>query len=110
MSTSIALPAHGESRARRFARQFHSVGARALTVLMTLLGLLALTFVIGRVMPLDPVLSIVGPDADRSTYEQVYRQLGLDKPLWVQFGYYLRDLLHDQGHQLQISAHTSRRR
>ena len=60
---------------------------------LTLLGLLALTFIIGRVMPLDPVLSIVGPDADQSTYEQVYRQLGLDQPLYVQFVYYLGDLL-----------------
>jgi len=59
---------------------------------LALLGLLLLTFMIGRVMPLDPVLAIVGPDADRATYEQVYRQLGLDRPVWVQFGRYLADL------------------
>ena len=59
---------------------------------LALLGLLLLTFMIGRVMPLDPVLAIVGPDADRATYEQVHRQLGLDRPLWVQFGRYLGDL------------------
>ncbi|WP_457423002.1 ABC transporter permease [Roseateles sp. P5_E7] len=59
---------------------------------LALLGLLLLTFMIGRVMPLDPVLAIVGPDADRATYEQVYRQLGLDRPLWTQFGRYLADL------------------
>lgn len=62
------------------------------SVSVTLLGLLLLTFLIGRVMPLDPVLSIVGPDADRSTYEQVQRQLGLDRPLVVQFGHYLASL------------------
>jgi peptide/nickel transport system permease protein len=62
-------------------------GAAGITV--SLLGLLVLTFLIGRVMPLDPVLAIVGPDADRSTYEQVHRQLGLDQPLVVQFGRYL---------------------
>ena len=71
-----------------------AVWARKLSaIVLTLLGLLALTFIIGRVMPLDPVLSIVGPDADQSTYEQVYRQLGLDQPLYVQFVYYLGDLL-----------------
>ncbi len=63
------------------------------SVLTALLGLLLLTFLIGRVMPLDPVLAIVGPDADRSTYEQVHRQLGLDRPLWVQFARYLGDLV-----------------
>ena len=74
---------------------------RLLSVVLTLLGLLLLTFVIGRVMPLDPVLSIVGPDADRSTYEQVFKQLGLDQPLPVQFAYYLRDLLQgDLGNAL----------
>ena len=78
-----------------------ALGHRLLSVLLTLLGLLLLTFVIGRVMPLDPVLSIVGPDADRSTYDQVYQQLGLDRPLPVQFGYYLRDLLQgDLGNAL----------
>jgi peptide/nickel transport system permease protein len=52
-------------------------------------------------MPLDPVLSIVGPDADRSTYEQVKHQLGLDQSMPVQFGYYLRDLLQgDLGNAL----------
>nr|WP_315232348.1 ABC transporter permease [uncultured Albidiferax sp.] len=78
-----------------------ALGHRLLSVALTLLGLLLLTFVIGRVMPLDPVLSIVGPDADRSTYDQVYQQLGLDRPLPVQFGYYLRDLLQgDLGNAL----------
>ena len=62
------------------------------SVAITLLGLLALTFAIGRVMPVDPVLSIVGPDADRSTYEQVRAQLGLDQPLSEQFTRYLGEL------------------
>jgi peptide/nickel transport system permease protein len=63
---------------------------------LALLGLLLLTFMIGRVMPLDPVLAIVGPDADRATYEQVHQQLGLDRPLWVQFGRYLGDLVQGE--------------
>lgn len=77
------------------------IGRRLGTVALTLLGLLALTFFIGRVMPLDPVLAVVGPDADQSTYEQVFKRMGLDRPLYVQFGYYLRDLLHgDLGNAL----------
>lgn len=58
---------------------------RLFQVIVTLFGLLILTFVIGRVMPIDPVLAIVGQDADQSTYQQMYQQLGLDKPLYVQF-------------------------
>lgn len=58
----------------------------------SLLGLLVLTFFIGRVMPLDPVLAVVGPDADQSTYNQVREQMGLDQPLVVQFWRYLQML------------------
>jgi len=65
---------------------------RLLSTGATLLGLLVLTFFIGRVMPIDPVLAIVGPDADVSTYQQVQAQLGLDRPLLVQFGHYIGEL------------------
>lgn len=78
---------------------------RAGTVLVTLLGLLALTFVIGRVMPLDPVLAVVGPDADSSTYDQVYRSMGLDQPIWTQFGLYLNDLLHGDFGNALLTGH-----
>jgi peptide/nickel transport system permease protein len=67
---------------------------RLVSTVVTLFGLLVLTFFIGRVMPIDPVLSIVGPDADASMYKQVAAQLGLDQPLWVQFGRYLNELGH----------------
>jgi peptide/nickel transport system permease protein len=63
------------------------------TIAITLLGLLLLTFFIGRLMPADPVRAIVGEDATRETYEQVFRSLGLDKPIWQQFFYYLGDVL-----------------
>ena len=88
MNTTLAAPAATLPHWLRPALR------RAASVVVSLLGLLLLTFMIGRVMPLDPVLAIVGPDADRSTYEQVYRQLGLDKPLSAQFGRYLSELLH----------------
>ncbi len=68
-------------------------GATVATVLVTMLGLLLVTFIIGRVMPLDPVLSIVGERATQEQYDAVYHQLGLDKPVIVQFFYYLRDVV-----------------
>ncbi|SDW21516.1 peptide/nickel transport system permease protein [Ruegeria halocynthiae] len=71
------------------------------TIAITMLGLLLVTFIIGRVMPIDPVLAIVGERASQSTYDAVYQQLGLDKPMLVQFGYYLWDVLHgDFGNSL----------
>lgn len=63
------------------------------TVAVTLLGLVALTFFIGRVVPIDPVLSIVGDKASPEVYERVYLELGLDKPLWEQFFSYTAKLV-----------------
>ncbi|GHC72008.1 ABC transporter permease [Limoniibacter endophyticus] len=79
------------SRLRSF--NWRPVGAQLFTVAVTLFGLLVLTFVIGRMMPADPVRAIVGEDATRETYEMVYEQLGLGRPLWEQFFLYLGDVL-----------------
>jgi peptide/nickel transport system permease protein len=72
--------------------RFYGAAGQIGTIAVTLLGLLLLTFFIGRLMPADPVRAIIGVDATRETYEQVYRSLGLDRPLWEQFFYYLRDV------------------
>jgi len=64
-----------------------------LTVAITLVGLAALTFFIGRVLPIDPVLAIVGEKALPEVYDRVYLELGLDKPIWQQFVEYLAKLL-----------------
>lgn len=63
------------------------------TVLVTFLGLLIVTFLIGRVVPVDPVISVVGDHASPSTYQKVYLELGLDKPLWEQFFLWLGKVL-----------------
>lgn len=59
------------------------------TVAGTFLGLLAITFVIGRVVPIDPVLAVVGERASQETYDAVRQELGLDDPIPVQFGRYV---------------------
>ncbi|MBW7921090.1 MAG: ABC transporter permease [Rubellimicrobium sp.] len=52
-----------------------------------------LTFFIGRVVPIDPVLKIVGDKASQEVYDRVFLELGLDKPLVVQFWNYVTSLL-----------------
>jgi peptide/nickel transport system permease protein len=64
----------------------------AASLAMTFIGLTAITFTIGRVMPADPVLAIVGDRATQDVYDQVYLQLGLDKPIYVQYLRYLGQL------------------
>ncbi|MGZ9811662.1 ABC transporter permease [Pseudoroseicyclus sp. H15] len=78
--------------AGRVLRLGGSLANVALTIVITLLGLVALTFFIGRIVPIDPVLTIVGEKAPPEVYDRVYRELGLDQPLITQFLYYLRDI------------------
>ena len=70
---------------RRAAVASRWLGAVALTYL----GLLAVTFFIGRVIPVDPVLAIVGDRAPEHVIERVREELGLNEPLPVQFAVYV---------------------
>lgn len=79
-----------DARPARLARQ---IGAGLGTLAITLLGLLFITFIIGRVVPIDPVLSIVGERATPEQMQAVRDALGLDRPLWQQFVIYVRDAL-----------------
>ncbi len=54
-------------------------------ILTTLFGLLVITFIVGRLVPADPVIAVIGDQADQAAYERVYHQLGLDRPLPEQF-------------------------
>lgn len=63
------------------------------TVAFTFLGLLLVTFLIGRVVPIDPVLAAVGDRAPPDVYERVRIELGLHLPLWQQFLNYVGDVL-----------------
>jgi peptide/nickel transport system permease protein len=73
-------------------------------ILATLFGLVLVTFLIGRAMPIDPVIAIVGDHAPPDVIAHVREQLGLDRPLIVQFGIYLRDLLSgDLGRSVMTS-------
>ena len=48
-------------------RWLKKTAGTAVTVAVTLLGLLFVTFMIGRVMPIDPVLAVIG---ERATAQQ----------------------------------------
>lgn len=77
----------------RTARRARAVAGVVLSLLLTLLGLLLVTFVIGRVMPIDPVLKVVGERATPAQYEAARQAMGLDKPILVQFFVYVGDVL-----------------
>ena len=67
--------------------------AFAATLCLTFIGLTAVTFVISQLTSIDPVLAIVGDKASKEVYDKTFIALGLDQPLIVQYGYYLKKLL-----------------
>ena len=75
-------------------------------MLLTFLGLLLITFLIGRVVPVDPVLSAVGDRASHDTYEQARRELGLHLPLWEQFVNYVIQILKGELGKSVLTANT----
>src|ERR1700687_1078995 len=58
-------------------------GGLLFSLAATFFGLLVITFVIGRLMPVDPVLSAVGDRASIQTYNAAKEAMGLHLPLWA---------------------------
>ncbi len=81
------------ARGRRAAAIALSVGRFLVIAATTYLGLLAVTFFIGRIIPIDPVLAVLGDRAPANVVERVRREMGLDLPLAQQFYIYLKSAL-----------------
>ncbi|RMC30460.1 ABC transporter permease [Paracoccus alkanivorans] len=101
-TASFAKAMPGPARGRNpILPQLLSLLRLVLSVCVTLVGLAALTFLIGRMLPIDPVLAVLGDNATQSAYDAMYVKMGLDRPLIVQFGQYLWNILHfDFGNSL----------
>jgi dipeptide transport system permease protein len=65
---------------------------RLLFAVPSLVGVVIVTFLLTRALPGDPAAYFAGPAATKEAIEQIRVSLGLDKPLIVQFGRYVRDL------------------
>ena len=88
MDAAVPPPVGGGWR-----RRIGKVLTTLLTMLITLAGLLLVTFVLGRILPTDPVLKVVGDRAPQDLYDRVYREMRLDKPVMEQFAYFASDML-----------------
>ena len=61
----------------------------------------SLVFLLLRVAPGDPIDALLGTRAPAAARAALRAQLGLDQPLWHQYGHFLRQLLHgDLGQSL----------
>ncbi len=77
------------------------VGRRLVHAVPSIVGVVVVTFLLTRALPGDPAVYFAGVAADEESIAEIRSQLGLDRGLLEQFGFYVRDLLHgDLGHSL----------
>ncbi|MEK0312648.1 ABC transporter permease [Cohnella sp. 56] len=69
------------------------VWKRILLMIPTLLGVSVIVFLMLKIVPGDPVNAIVPPDASEAERALVRTQLGLDKPVAVQYFYWLGSVM-----------------
>ena len=80
----------------------HYILRRLLQTVPVLFGVSLLVFAIMHVVPGDPVRLIAGPDAPESVIARVRAELGLERPLYVQYVSFLSRALHgDLGRSLR---------
>jgi peptide/nickel transport system permease protein len=66
---------------------------RIIASLPVLIGVVAVTFALARLIPGNPCTAMLGEKATREVCERFNREKGLDKPLPVQFGVFARDVV-----------------
>jgi len=66
---------------------------RILLLIPTLIGITLVSFLILQLVPGDPARTIAGLEADEETVQSIRTQLGLDKPIFVQYGRFIRNTL-----------------
>lgn len=76
--------------------------ARLLQTVPVLIGVSVLVFLILHLTPGNPALFVAGPDAPPDVVRDIERSLGLDQPLYVQYGRYVSRLVRgDLGRSIQ---------
>jgi peptide/nickel transport system permease protein len=74
-----------------------------------LLGILLVTFAMARLIPGDPCRAILGEKATQAVCDRFIREKGLDKPIHVQFGIYLTEIMRgDFGQSIRYGMPVTR--
>lgn len=67
---------------------------RVLQLIPILIGVSVITFVTGRILPGNPAIMAAGPLANAEQIAELEEKMGLDQPIWTQYGRYLVGILH----------------
>jgi ABC-type dipeptide/oligopeptide/nickel transport system permease component len=69
------------------------IAHRLMISMPVLLGVLLIGFLLLQVVPTDPATVSAGPSATKADIEAIRQQMGLDKPVWLQFVLYIGRVL-----------------
>ena len=67
---------------------------RIISLIPTIFGVIIITFILSHVVPGNPALLLIGPEVNAQELKVLEAELGLNKPLYIQFLIYLNMLLH----------------
>ena len=67
--------------------------SRALSAIVTLLGVMVIVFVLVRVVPGDPIAMMIAPGASEADIAALRAHYGLDLPIWQQFWVWFQQVL-----------------
>ncbi|MBN1304175.1 MAG: ABC transporter permease [Anaerolineales bacterium] len=82
---------------------------RMFMAIPVLFGILLVTFALARLIPGDPCRAILGEKATDAVCERFIHERGLDKPIPVQFGVYLKEIIRgDFGRSIRYSLPVTR--
>lgn len=65
---------------------------RLISLIPVLIGVTIVVFFISHIIPGDPARMMAGPKASQEVVEKVRQELGLDKPIYIQYFGYMKNL------------------
>ncbi len=68
------------------------IGSKMVQMVIVLWAIATILFLIFRLMPGNPLTAYIDPTFTEEQAAEVRKQFGLDKPLIVQYGFYLKNL------------------
>jgi peptide/nickel transport system permease protein len=69
---------------------------RPVQLLPVLFGISVITFVLVRLIPGDPARVLLGARATPTAIANIRRQYGLDEPMWLQYFYFVKNLVNGE--------------
>ena len=88
---------------------FKKILKRILISIPVLVGVVLLIFIMLRIVPGDPVTTMMGEHVNPAVIEKISKEMGLDKPLYVQFLQYIAHALRgDFGTSYRLNRNVTK--